>query len=301
MQSQRTSYQNVYYKTSIERMVTVSRSESKYWLTELKGLPSKSIHRYRLLLTPKMAMRSLVSAFSKITPAAKRRNRQCVKDRTPQYHITQMNQLKKRGEHVLLYELLTAVLRTVPSNLISKQKLLRSVDVCRWTYLLGFPQLDPTSGDGFAAVSPRGNSWRRASKSASTVSLILSLLLTSILEQTGGFHCELLEAFRCSVVPKFGDRSYLKPPECHSCSHPLQKKKKKSNSPPKQMCGFTAAEGPLPPLSVYPDALGQTGLLFLVTFLDSSTLNIILRLFPNGPKSTASGFSLDCKQGALGN
>lgn len=107
------------------------------------------------------------------------------------------------------------------------------MDVCRWTYLLGFPQLDPTSGDGFAAVSPRGNSWRRASKSASTVSLILSLLLTSILEQTGGFHCELLEAFRCSVVPKFGDRSYLKPPECHSCSHPLQKKKKKKQLAPK--------------------------------------------------------------------
>lgn len=134
-------------------------------------------------------------------------------------------------------------------------------------YLLGFPQLDPTRGDGFGAVSPRGNPpWRTASKSASTVSLIPNLLLlTSILEQTGAFHCELLEVFRCSAVPKFGDSSYLKPPECHSCSHPLRKKekKKKRNSPPKQMCGFAAAEGPLPPLSVYPDALGQTGLLFL--------------------------------------
>lgn len=35
---------------------------------------------------------------------------------------------------------------------------------------------------------------------------------------------ELLEVFRCSVVPKLGDSSYLKPPECHSCSHPLRKK-----------------------------------------------------------------------------
>lgn len=59
------------------------------------------------------------------------------------------------------------------------------------------------------------------------------------------------------------------------------------------MCGFAAAEGPLPPLSVYPDALGQTGLLFLVTRLDSSTLKKnILRLFPNGPKSTGSVFLL---------
>lgn len=96
-------------------------------------------------------------------------------------------------------------------------------------YLLGFPQLDPTRGDGFGAVSPRGNPpWRTASKSASTVSLIPNLLLlTSILEQTGAFHCELLEVFRCSAVPKFGDSSYLKPPECHSCSHPLRKKEKK--------------------------------------------------------------------------
>lgn len=35
---------------------------------------------------------------------------------------------------------------------------------------------------------------------------------------------ELLEVFRCSVVPKLGDSSYLKPPKCHSCSHPLRKK-----------------------------------------------------------------------------
>lgn len=45
-------------------------------------------------------------------------------------------------------------------------------------------------------------------------------------QQTGGFHCELLEVFRCSVVPTFGDSSYLKPTECHSCSHPWRKKKK---------------------------------------------------------------------------
>lgn len=41
-------------------------------LTELNGFPSRSIHRYRLLLTPRMAMRSLVSAFSEITPAGDR-------------------------------------------------------------------------------------------------------------------------------------------------------------------------------------------------------------------------------------
>lgn len=79
-------------------------------------------------------------------------------------------------------------------------------------YLLGFPQLDPTSGDGFGTVSPIGSPWRTASKSASTVSLNPSLLLTSILVQIGGLHCELLEVFRCSVVPKFGVGSYLKPP-----------------------------------------------------------------------------------------
>lgn len=100
--------------------------------------------------------------------------------------------------------------------------------------------------------------------------------------KTGDFHCELLEVFRCSDVPKFGDSSYLKPPECHSCSHPLRKKR---NSPPKQMCGFAAAEEPLPPLSVYPDALGQTtGHLFLVTRLDSRTLNNIKRPCPSGPE-----------------
>lgn len=93
-------------------------------------------------------------------------------------------------------------------------------------YLLGFPQLEPTNGDGFGAVSPRGNPCRTVSRSASKVSRIPSLLLTSILEQIGGLHCELLEVFRCSVVPKFGDSSYLKPPKCHSCFHPLRKKKK---------------------------------------------------------------------------
>lgn len=105
-------------------------------------------------------------------------------------------------------------------------------------YLLGFPQLDPTSGDGFGAVSPRGTPWSTASKSASTVSLFPSLLLlTSIMEQTGAFLCELLEVFRCSVVvPKFGDSSYLKPPECHSCSHPLRKKKKRKETRPQSRC-----------------------------------------------------------------
>lgn len=92
-----------------------------------------------------------------------------------------------------------------------------------------------------------------------------------------GSNFELLEVFRCSVVAKFGDSSYLKPPERHSCSHPLgkkkEKKKKNRNSPPKQMCGFAAAEGPLPPLSVYTDAAGQTTELLFLVSLDSSTLN----------------------------
>lgn len=39
------------------------------------------------------------------------------------------------------------------------------------------------------------------------------------------------------------------------------------------MCGFAAAEGPLPPLGVCPGALGHTGGLFLVARLDSSSLN----------------------------
>lgn len=152
-------------------------------------------------------------------------------------------------------------------------------------YLLGFPQLEPTNGDGFGAVSPRGNPCRTVSRSANKVSRIPSLLLTSILEQIGGLHCELLEVFRCSVVPKFGDSSYLKPPKCHSCFHPLPKKKKLAPKADVRVCCSGRATSTSVCLSRCSWSDGT------LIFGDTSWLihlKIILRLFPNGPKSTGS-------------
>lgn len=96
-----------------------------------------------------------------------------------------------------------------------------------------------------------------------------------------------LRLFRCSVVPEFGDSSYLKPAECHSCSHPRRKKKKerkkkKRKLAPKADVRLSAAEGPHPPLSVYFDALGQD---WTLIFGDKSrlTFGIIPRPHPNAP------------------
>lgn len=149
-------------------------------------------------------------------------------------------------------------------------------------YLLGFPQLDPTSGDGFGAVSPGGNPWSTARKSASTVFLILGLPLTSIPRNKPVLSAAAW-SFQMLCWPKVWRRSLFKGPWMPLLLTSFAWKKNR-NSPPKQMCGFAAAEGPLPPLSVYPDALGQTGRLFLVTRRDSSALNIILRPFPNWTK-----------------
>lgn len=169
------------------------------------------------------------------------------------------------------------------------------MDVCRWTYLLGFPQLEPTNGEGFGAVSPRGKPCRTASSSASTVSLIPSLLCTSITERFS--HCELLRVFRCSVVPKFGDSSYLKPTERHSCSHP--RRKKKETRPQSRCAGVLQRKGHFHFCLFILMLLVKTGLLFLVTCLDSPSelLHIlILRPHPNALAAQLFLFASDTEK-----
>lgn len=78
-----------------------------------------------------------------------------------------------------------------------------------------------------------------------------------------GFHWELCCAKVC--------RLHLFKP----LGAPLLLGKKAKQSPPK-MCGLLQTEGPLPPRCVYPRAVGQTRLVFLVTLLSSSTLNCLL-------------------------
>lgn len=88
----------------------------------------------------------------------------------------------------------------------------------------------------------------------------------------GGFHWEMLEVLRGSVVPKFVDGTFLNPSERHSCTHPLLGKKAKQ-SPPK-MCGLLERKGHFH-LSVFIPELLVT-LVFLVTHLASSTLKCLI-------------------------
>lgn len=61
------------------------------------------------------------------------------------------------------------------------------------------------------------------------------------------------------------------------------------------MCGCAAAEGPLPLLSVYPDALGQD---WTLIFGDMSrlTFRITLRPHPNGPVAQLFLFGSDTEK-----
>lgn len=158
---------------------------------------------------------------------------------------------------------------------------MRSVDVCRWTYLLGFPQLDPSSGEGLGADSPSRIPWRSASKSASTVSLVPSFLFTSILVQICGFRCELLEDFRWSVVQNFGEGSYLKSPKVPLLLTSFYVGKKNR---PQSRCAAFLPPGVgghfhlclfIPVLSVNQGAFILSSY-SVVTHLDSFTLNNVL-------------------------
>lgn len=202
-------------------------------LTELNGFPSRSIHRYRLLLTPRMAMRSLVSAFSEITPAGDKRHL----SRCHSSAATSELRPRQGGELTV-----GAPGRGFAHGAVQADLQVEVVQV------RGRLQVDVPP-----RVPPVGANQRRRVRSR--LAEVEALEDGEQQRQQGVPHPESpvyvhhgaksdafpLRLFRCSVVPEFGDSSYLKPAECHSCSHPRRKKrrggrKKKKETRPQSRC-----------------------------------------------------------------
>lgn len=258
-----------------EKVMIASPGVKQHGLTELNGFPSRSIHRYRLLLTPRMAMRSLVSAFSEITPAGDR-DKSCCQSSA----ATAEPRPREGGELTV-----GAPGRGFAHGAVQADLQVEVVQV------RGRLQVDVPP-----RVPPVGANQRRRVRSC--LAEVEALEDGEQQRQHGVSHPESpvyvhhgaksdafpLRLFRCSVVPEFGDSSYLKPAECHSCSHPRRKKKKEGGEKlaPKADVRLSAAEGPHPPLSVYSDALGQD---WTLIFGDKSplTFRIIPRPHPNAP------------------